>query len=97
MEYLIGLKKWYNVNATNFYKRIPGGDIFEYEKLYCTWNIGNVHWTLVIVNFTENSIKYLDGKTTKRDRIYLLGYTLAWILAHEIIPHTYLMAYMDNW
>ena len=25
-------------------------------------NIENIHWTLVIVNFKEKSIKYLDGK-----------------------------------
>ena len=27
MEYLMGLKLGYNVNATNYYKRIPGWDI----------------------------------------------------------------------
>ena len=56
----MGFKKVYNVNATNFYKRIPGGDIFKHKHLYCTCNIGNVHWTLVIISFTESSIKYLD-------------------------------------
>ena len=71
------LKKGYNVNATNFYKRIPGSEIFEYEKLYCTCNIRNVLWTLVIVDFTENSIKYLDGKKYIWDRIYWLRYALA--------------------
>ena len=65
MEYLMGLKLENNLNATIFYKHLFGGDIFLYEKLYCTCNILNIHWTLLIVNFKEKYIKYLDG--TKLD------------------------------
>ena len=51
-----------NVNATKYYTITPGGNIFEYDKLYCTWNIENIHWTLLIVNFKGKSMKYLDGE-----------------------------------
>ena len=62
MEYLMCFKLEQNVIATKFYKNIPQEDIFQYEKLYCTCNIENLHWTVLIVNFTSKSIKYLDRK-----------------------------------
>ena len=46
----MGLKLENNVNATKYYKHIPVGYIFIYEKLCCICNIVNIHWTLLIVN-----------------------------------------------
>ena len=94
MEYLMGLKLEQNVIATIFYKIIPGGNIFQYENLCCTCNIGNIHWTLVIINFKEKSIKYLDGK--KLDGTEYIGYVIHWLeLEHMRLYNTNLL--WDTW
>ena len=71
MEYVMLFKNKKHTLATTLYKKLPKGNIFQYDRFYCTCNIGNVHWTVVIVNFQSKCIKYVDRKKLKEQNIFL--------------------------
>ena len=65
MEYIILFKNKGDIFGTRIYKKLPKGNIFEYDRFYCLCNIGNLHWALIIVNFQSKCIKYIEGKKLK--------------------------------
>ncbi len=52
----------YNVeNVKKWGKKVPGKDIFKLKNLFISINTNNTHWTLVVIYFEENWIKYYDS------------------------------------
>ncbi len=40
---------------------LPGGDVFAADRLFFPINVGNFHWTLIVVTFADRSIRYYDS------------------------------------
>ena len=67
MSYLLRFPHDKDSLGSRLYKKLPK-IIFKYDRLYCICNVGNMHWTVLTVNFRKKSIKYINsmsGKGTK--------------------------------
>jgi sentrin-specific protease 1 len=66
-------KEKYNFNnvISPFSEKVPGGDIFKLHKLFIPINIPGVHWTLIVISFSEHSIQYYDSMGHGHGAFYL--------------------------
>ena len=44
-----------------FGKKVPGGNVFQLEKMYFPVNIGRFHWTLIEVHVRQRTMQYYDS------------------------------------
>ena len=56
MSYLLCFPHEKDSLGSRLYKKLPK-NIFKYDRLYCICNVGNMHWTVLTVNFQKKSIK----------------------------------------
>ena len=48
-------------NVRKWSKKVIGGNIFELKRLFIPINIGNGHWTLVVIHIRNKLIQYYDS------------------------------------
>ncbi|KAL7490585.1 hypothetical protein ACHAWT_000151, partial [Skeletonema menzelii] len=56
------LKGTYNYrNVKNWYRKVPGRNIFGMERVFFPINVRSNHWTLIVVFMEEKRIQYYDS------------------------------------
>ena len=61
-------------NVKNWYKKVPGRNIFELECIFFPTNVGSNHWTLTVAFMEEKRIQYYDSfKGVGKGEKYLKG------------------------
>ena len=75
------------------YKKLPQ-NIFRYDRFYCTCNVGNIHWTVITVNFQTKCIKYIDRQKTEGKEY--ISSIINWLdYEHMRLNKTYMI--WDEW
>ena len=58
----LNLRGRYNYeNVRRWSKKVPGKDIFKLKYIFCSINLDNWHWTLVVIFMEEKKIQYYDS------------------------------------
>ena len=48
-------------NVRRWSKKVPGGDVFELDKIFFPVNVGGMHWTCVVADVTRRTVSYYDS------------------------------------
>jgi len=80
-------------------KKVPGGDIFELDKIIVPCNCDNMHWTCLCVYMQKRSIVYYDSmhySMKGKDQHFLSG-MMHYIKEEHKTKKRYALPYSESW